>query len=140
MCDCCSSYAVKLINEAEICTIPRRRWPLIYYCVNCRARVGCHPGTAFPLGFMANGYIRRLRATLHETLDPLWRSGLATRTEIYSWLAKELSVSFDFCHVSQLSEPQLLIALKLATKYRDLNSERIAKAYRDKQWYKRNRS
>lgn len=90
---------------------------------------------------MANGYIGRLRATLHETLDPLWRSGIATRDEIYKWLATELSISFEFCHISQLSEPQLLIALKLAEKYRDLNSDRIAKAYRDKRYYqKRNRS
>lgn len=140
-CDCCNSNNVKLIDESLITTscFSKRSWPLVWWCEDCGARVGCHPKSNRPLGLMADSHTRFLRAKLHEKIDPLWQSGIASRDEIYAWLAKELQVEFEICHVSQLDTKNLRIALDLANKYYDLNVVRIQEAFRDKRYYKNRR-
>jgi hypothetical protein len=138
-CDCnvCGQHTVELIDESEITPIPRRVWSKIYHCTSCNAIVGCHPNTTTPLGPLANAYTRKLRACLHEYIDPLWQSGIASRDEIYAWLAKELDVT-EF-HVSQLSQSQLHIAITIASKYHNLNFDRIKKAFHVGRYYQNRR-
>ena len=38
----------------------------IYQCQNCNARVGCHKGTARPLGNVANETLRMKRMETHQ--------------------------------------------------------------------------
>ena len=81
----------------------------------CDARVGCHRDSprAVPLGRMARGPLRVLRMKVHAALDPMWKVGNAafTRSEAYAWLAGEMGLSDQACHIAQFDESQCEQAL-----------------------------
>lgn len=73
-------------------------------CPICLARVGCHPKTWNPLGTLAGPELRALRGKVHRALDKQWRMAdprnrAKSRRKAYAWLAKELGISEDECHV-----------------------------------------
>ena len=70
-----------------------------YLCQPCDAYVGCHPDTAKPLGRLANAQLRKEKMKAHAAFDPLWRRGDMTRTEAYKWLAEELKIAPQNCHI-----------------------------------------
>jgi len=75
---------------------------------SCGAYVGCHPGTDVPLGYPAGAATRQLRSKVHALFDPLWEAKMkrdkvrkgAAREAGYSWLADQLGIRRDDCHVS----------------------------------------
>lgn len=76
----------------------------VWRCAPCDARVGCHDGTDVPLGTLAGPELRSARWRAHDAFDRLWkreRGGTMTRAEAYAWLARELSVEVEACHVGQ---------------------------------------
>ena len=80
-----------------------------YYRCACGAYVGCHPGTQLALGFPAGADTRSLRNRIHKAFDPLWKErveqGVAqfrARGRAYKWLARELGIRPDECHISQM--------------------------------------
>lgn len=87
-CDSCGEPLVVLVENSAVYGAPRGKWPWIYLCMSCGAFVGCHPGSAYPLGLMADAATRRLRKALHVSIDSLWQSGGMTRSKAYSLLAK----------------------------------------------------
>lgn len=127
VCDACQSANIVYIKETEVFGSSKRLWPFVWYCRSCRASVGCHAGTGNPLGYMANPYVRRLRAELHEIVDPIWHAGIATRSEIYKWIAKELELDTCDLHISELTITQLRLAIERCNKYAELNGKRIKK-------------
>jgi hypothetical protein len=133
-CDDCKSLNIKY--EADIDS--NRLWPYVWRCLDCKAKVGCHPGTDHPLGYMANPYVRRLRAELHDLIDPIWEYKLATRSEIYNWLARELGLE-GVAHISQLPIHQLKLAIKIVSGYVDKHRDIIEKAKRNDRSNKGNR-
>lgn len=75
-------------------------------CRPCDAFVGCHPGTPEPLGSLVNAALRTARAKTHDLFDQLWGRGAEifdnppmTRKEAYAWLAAELVLEVDACHI-----------------------------------------
>ena len=72
-----------------------------FLCRPCDAYVGCHPGTAKPLGTMANVDTRRARIEAHAAFDPLWRGRSMKRKEVYQWLADRLGVPVKRCHIGE---------------------------------------
>lgn len=72
----------------------------------CGSYVGCHPGTATPLGKPANKVTRHARMALHnERFDPIWRKAKKgkrriARTGAYRILAKRMGLSKDEAHIS----------------------------------------
>lgn len=77
----------------------------IFYQCDCGAYVGCHPGTAVALGRPAGRETRRLRSLAHELFDPFWkpadgsRSNSGARSRAYRWLADELGLPVEECHI-----------------------------------------
>lgn len=75
---------------------------------SCGAYVGAHPGTEVPLGYPAGPETRKLRSRVHALFDPLWeakmrRDGIRkgkAREDGYRWLAEQLGIARDDCHVS----------------------------------------
>lgn len=47
---------------------------------------------------------RRIMA--HQAFDPIWQSGEMTRSEAYQWLAKEMGLSPERCHMEQMDVAQ----------------------------------
>ena len=86
----------------------RERWPArrdlasvrVWVCDPCGASVGCHVGTDRPLGTLANAYLRDARRRAHAALDPLWRGGARSRSDVYVWLARRLRIPANLCHIA----------------------------------------
>jgi len=64
----------------------------LYQCQNCNARVGCHKGTARPLGNVANEVLRLKRIEAHQVFDGLWKRRGMSRTTAYKWLAERMGL------------------------------------------------
>lgn len=87
-------------------------------CDPCGAHVGCHkPGNflivegrkitsdgTLPFGRLANAELRSLKMEAHRAFDRLWHFGELTRHNAYRWLAHELGVSIDTCHIGMMDE------------------------------------
>ena len=82
----------------------------MYVCENfpkCDSYVGCHPNTTKPLGRMANKKLRTMKSKAHYYFDPLWKNRLFARnkslshnrTKAYQWLAKQLDLPENKCHI-----------------------------------------
>lgn len=66
----------------------------------CDSFVGCHAGTSRPKGTLANPELRAARKVAHAAFDPRWqRRGGRGRSAAYRWLARQLGLSEDECHV-----------------------------------------
>lgn len=70
-------------------------------CQPCDAYVGCHLGTPEPLGTLANAELRKARSEAHNAFDALWDfdGKPMTRKEAYAWLAAELGIETEACHI-----------------------------------------
>lgn len=70
-----------------------------FLCAPCNAYVGCHPGTTNPLGRLANAELRKAKSDAHAAFDPVWREGGMKRQQAYRWLAEQLGISREECHI-----------------------------------------
>lgn len=80
----------------------------VFFVCPCGAWCGSHEGTALPRGRPGNALTRQMRALAHEAFDPIWRRRLGKRRDkyradararAYRWLAGELGLSIDDCHI-----------------------------------------
>lgn len=99
---------VEYTNNKVVYGKPYGAWPMIYLCTNpqCRAFVHCHPGSTTPLGTMANSVTRRMRKLAHSVFDPLWKCGEMTRGDAYTWLAEQMGIPHDQCHIGMFDAEQ----------------------------------
>lgn len=81
-------------------------------CLPCDAYVGCHDaGNGYgdgtrPLGILANAQLRLAKSNVHNVFDDIWKLGFMTRRKAYSWLAKEMGIRFDDCHIGMFNVEQ----------------------------------
>lgn len=59
--------------------------------------------------------LARLRCMAHAAFDPKWQSGKMSRTEAYAWLAKELSIPKEACHMLMFDEEMCKRVLAVCT-------------------------
>jgi hypothetical protein len=71
----------------------------LWACVPCGAWVGCHKGTVTPLGRLADKALRAAKIRVHNAFDPLWRSGMMSRSAAYGYLAMQLDLTPSACHI-----------------------------------------
>lgn len=84
-----------------------------WLCEPCDAYVGCHAenpslgedGTR-PLGRLANAALRAAKQRAHAAFDPIWKTGLMTRLKAYRWLARELGIEDEACHIGEFDIAQ----------------------------------
>lgn len=99
----------------------------IYICSQyplCDAFISCHKGTKTPMGTMANGDTRYWRKRAHETLDPLWKSGIMKRQSAYKKIAQRLGVDTAHAHIGMFDIEQCKIAIKVAQELRQLHQQK----------------
>ncbi len=89
-----------------ICPACKIAMPLIttaygkqYVCSTCDMTHGAHQHTGEPLGIPADKETRMARMAAHNAFDPLWKSGRMKRREAYAWLAGELGIPIEKCHI-----------------------------------------
>lgn len=107
-------------------------------CAPCDTSVGCHPRTTTPLGTMATKPQRSARMAAHTAFDPLWEYKLvrnprmsksAARRAAYAWLAGELGLHIDDCHIALFDVPQCMRVVEVcATAWQHVHRHREALA------------
>lgn len=125
ICPYCHSKA--LFAQAGHPIYPYRRdYGPVWACPQCdSAHVGCHPKTNIPLGRLADESLRVLKKEAHFVFDPLWRGKIAiegcrpykARKLGYTWLAAQLGIHVDDCHIGWFDEEQCLRVIEVCTPY-----------------------
>ena len=105
ICQHCENHSVLTDGSVIYPHRPDLGHKLFYHCAPCGAFVGCHPGTTTPLGSLANAPLRAIRQQAHQAFDPIWKSGEMPRSQAYHWLAKELGLGNNDCHIGMFTEP-----------------------------------
>lgn len=89
-----------------------------YRCVPCDALVGCHEGTDKPLGRLANPSLRKAKQRAHAAFDPLWiGSPGSKRRKWYSWLAIQLDIPREECHIGMFDEAMCARVVEVCNDY-----------------------
>lgn len=137
LCDNCCSPNIEFTTNAVYFGKAIGVWPYIYYCFDCRAAVGCHANTKNPLGKMADRATRALRVKAHDEFDRLWQSGLMGREQAYNWLASQLEIDVEQCHMAMLLKDQLKDVMTLCADYLSQNYKQLVRR-KIKQEFKKN--
>jgi hypothetical protein len=87
-----------------------------YRCKPCDAYVGCHPGTDKPLGRLADAQLRRCKSLVHLHFDNIWKSEKMSRSQAYTWLAQELGIKVEECHIGIFDMPMCQKAILVCLK------------------------
>lgn len=107
LCPYCNS-PVKITDSKKVYS--GKSYGMIYLCSSypiCDAYVGVHKDTNEPLGRLANKELRKWKQKAHYAFDPLWKEQKAnTRPGAYRWLAKQLGISFEDCHIGMFDIKQ----------------------------------
>lgn len=97
-----------------------------WQCVPCGAYVGCHKGTAKPLGRLANAELREAKVAAHAAFDPLWKfttfkdgHQVMTRNAAYEWLADQLGIPRADCHIGMFDVERCRLVVALCRFYED---------------------
>ena len=104
-----------------------------YQCQNCNARVGCHKGSARPLGNLANAHVsmntvdiglaqlamRMKRMETHQVFDSFWKERGMSRTQGYKWMAKKLRLSEELAHIGGFEMDRCQKLIRLCEKERN---------------------
>ncbi|HEX6369884.1 MAG TPA: zinc-finger-containing protein [Longimicrobium sp.] len=109
-CPYCGAPAEFLPNSESL--YHGRDFGPVYACLPCKAWVGCHRGTAQPLGRLADAALRRAKIEAHNAFDRTWRDlharrqladpGYAlgrARASRYRRLAELLGIPPQSCHI-----------------------------------------
>lgn len=113
-CPYCHAQAVLVTGDVIYPHREDLRHLKFWRCAPCDAYCGTHRAGAYvriggrkvvsdgtlPLGRLANAELRRARNRAHAAFDPLWKSRQMSRREAYTWLAGELGISFENCHIA----------------------------------------
>lgn len=96
----------------------------------CDATCGCHPDGS-PLGTLATKQLKRLRMAAHAKFDALWKPWEAQqlaypeevrvigklrgamRSRAYAWLAEQLGIHKDACHIALMDEAMVTRAIEI---------------------------
>lgn len=122
ICPYCDKQAT-LLTGKEVYNHRKDLWDLQFWaCIDCDARVGCHKsgtGTS-PLGRLANAELRRAKSIAHKSFDRVWRKGkdkLMSRTLAYSWLAEQLCIPVEDCHIGMFNLDQCKNVVSIMDHY-----------------------
>ena len=99
-------------------TIYGKSYGKVYFCKRCDAYVGVHRGTDKPLGRLANKELRYWKVKAHEAFDPLWKSKRKTRSEAYAWLALQMDLCAEDCHIGMFDVEQCKKVVEICLKHR----------------------
>lgn len=119
VCPYCGS-GTKLVDSS---VVYNRSFGPVYVCKNfpeCDAYVGCHPKSLQPLGRLANRTLRAWKKNAHTLFDPLWKQGAMSRREAYSWLAVEMDLPEEVCHIGMFDVEQCKEVVRVVKRKREL--------------------
>ena len=98
-CPYCKQRAELVTGETIYPHIPELYGSCFWRCRPCQAWVGCHKNTCKPMGRLANTELRNARMAAHRVFDSLWKDHGWSRTKAYKWLAEQLDIPVEVCHI-----------------------------------------
>ena len=129
ICQYCTNHS-RLTDGTEIYPhSPDLAEKKFYYCKPCDAITGCHKGTETPLGTLANKPTRKARTAAHAVFDEVWKSKAMSRSDAYVWLASQLKLTAEQCHIGMFDSKTCWAAVE-AVKQIDLSAIPKAKAFK----------
>jgi hypothetical protein len=94
---------------------PKLAHKRFWQCVSCKNFVGCHENAnknkMRPLGVIANRELKQARIAIHNVIDPIWRNGKLTRSEIYASLGRELGYPYHTGELRSMEEARRVYKL-----------------------------
>lgn len=102
--------------------------------MTCDRIVGCHPNGE-PLGELATKSLRQLRRKAHDAFDGLWNTDDAQRlaypeekqankklrgamrNRAYGWLAEQMGMTRDDCHIGMMDEVQAAMVVEILKEH-----------------------
>ncbi|AME28617.1 zinc-finger-containing protein [Burkholderia sp. PAMC 26561] len=125
-CDYCGAAAV-LAHAGDIAYPYREDHGALWLCEPCQAWIGIYSRSTrnVPLGRLANGELRELKAKLHAALEPMAAakarrdasSIFEARAKGYRWLASALQIDEKACNIHQLSADQCRAAVHVIEQF-----------------------
>lgn len=126
LCDYCQSPALMVSGAYLFPDRPDLAHKKFYRCDPCDAHVGCHEPNAQhgltgvePLGRLANAELRQAKYMAHRYFDPLWRGGRMKRKSAYKWLAGQLGIKPDECHIGMFDLAGCAAVVAAVKSYRE---------------------
>lgn len=86
-------------------------------CPVCGDYVGCHESTGEPFGTLAGPALRQARRAAHRQFDSIWQSGRMSRREAYEWLAEQMGLAEEDCHIGQFTERECRTVIDAVCAY-----------------------
>lgn len=117
LCPYCHKQSVKITGNELYGNRKDTNKKLFWVCWDCQAWVGCHKGTETPLGTLANGELREMRSQVHWDFDQIWQLKHMTRTQAYEWLAEQMGISQEDCHVAMFDIVKCQQAQQILDKF-----------------------
>lgn len=114
VCPKCSNPAASTTGKELYPKYPATHGKRYFVCWVCDTRAP-RGQSGQPAARMANAHTRRLRQLAHEAFDPLWKTKRMTRNAAYAWLRKALGLSERDCHMSWMSDGELVAVVELST-------------------------
>jgi hypothetical protein len=128
-CPYCDEAALFLSSSAAL--YGGRDYGPVWACLPCHAWVGVHKDTRTPYGRLADGNLRRMRQDAHRYFDHLWHRKLGelspdrkrnvvlkqVRGDAYRWLASNMNLTNDECHIGMFDEDQCREVVRLCQPY-----------------------
>lgn len=111
-------YCGKLSELTDSAEIYGQSYGNIYLCRPCQAWVGVHKSTNQALGRLGTKELRALHREAHEWLDkmhqegiirqliPMYIQGVSDREKTYLWLAEQMGIQREYCHIGFFDEQQ----------------------------------
>lgn len=124
-CPYCGQDAVLHLNSSAF--YRGRDYGPLWACEPCGAWVGTHKNSPrhYPLGRLADAYLRAAKREVHKVFDPLWQakmertgcSATKARDAAYDWLAKELGIEVNKCHMGKFDLETCRRAHEICLRY-----------------------
>lgn len=86
----------------------------------CDCYVGVHkrdPFQDYPLGQLADEYLRDAKIWAHYALDMLWKLKFMKRDEVYKWLQEKLELPSELAHIGEMNIEECYKTYNLAVVY-----------------------
>lgn len=121
VCDYCSRPSAATTGATIYPHRPELSRLQFFACEPCGAWVGCHDGTSVPLGRLADASLRKARSEAHRAFDPIWKKQMEetrcskrrARDQAYTWLAREMNLPVQECHIGAFDEGHCRAAITL---------------------------
>lgn len=98
-CACCDKQVkAELVYGSTVYPHRKNLHKLPFWrCPLCLNYVGCHHKTnnpTKPLGCIVGPKVKALRLKIHRELDPIWKSGIMTRRQVYKYMSGAVREEF----------------------------------------------